>query len=127
MNKEIYSDLVLACTGEALNLIIEAENGDGWGAFQRLEKEYGSASANSQFMVIKALIDLKQTGSVREHVNKFKQLLRRLHEMKITMVDSVVSVMFLRSLKSQYKQFVFFLAGSVGENIPFYHLYLAKN
>ena len=106
MNKEIYSDLVLACTGEALNLIIEAENGDGWGAFQRLEKEYGSASANSQFMVIKALIDLKQTGSVHEHVNKFKQLLRRLHEMKITMVDSVVSVMFLRSLKSQYKQFV---------------------
>ena len=105
MNGEIYSDLIIACGGEALGLIMDAADGDGWGAYSRLEKEYGNASANSQFMVVKALIDLKQKGSIREHINQFKQLLRRLSDMKITMADSVVSVMFLRSLTEQYKQF----------------------
>ena len=104
-NREIYSDLVIACQGEALQLIIDTPEGDGWGAFKSLREAYGNASANSQFMVIKALIDLKQKGAIREHVNAFKQLLRRLNDMKITLVDSVVSVMFLRSLTSQYKQF----------------------
>ena len=105
MNKGIYPDLVIACQGEALQLIIDTPEGDGWGAFKSLREAYGNASANSQFMVIKALIDLKQKGAIREHVNAFKQLLRRLNDMKITLVDSVVSVMFLRSLTSQYKQF----------------------
>ena len=98
-NTLIWSDLVKACTHEAFNIIDESPDQDGKAAFELLVKHYGSASANSQFMSIKAMFRMRQSGGITKHVGEFKSQMRKLADMKVRFDPKVEAVMFLDSLK----------------------------
>lgn len=101
----VWATLIEACEGEALTVVMDAEPADGYDAYRKLEERFGSITVNTQFLALKAFIELKQTKPVAQYVSEWKQHLRTLNEMGIAPNESMTGVMFLMSLSAKFKQF----------------------
>lgn len=105
-NERLWADLVECCVGEASSIVDEAPEGDGRSAYLALQKQYSSDSLNSKFLTIQALFRLKQNTPILKHVTLFKAYLRKLHELNIPLAEDLQQVIFLMTLKEQFKNFV---------------------
>ena len=72
----VWATLIEACEGEALTVVMDAEPADGYDAYRKLEERFGSITVNTQFLALKAFIELKQTKPVAQYVSEWKQHLR---------------------------------------------------
>ena len=107
MNTRLWGALVEACDGEALQVAKRAPNGDGLALWKELEERYESDSMASQLSWIMQLLMLKfTTGAVQTHITKFRQLVLRLAGKGNNFPPAMLAVIFLKSLSSQFQQFV---------------------
>jgi hypothetical protein len=100
-NKELWSEIVEACDGEAASVVRDAEEGDGLDAYEKLKERFQSATATKTAALFQGVLEYKQ-GEVKvaKHVTNWKDLLRKMQaadkDMKLT--NTIVCVLFLKSL-----------------------------
>ncbi len=104
-NKAIWAYIIEACHGEALTVAQQADYGDGRGVYKALTARYGSATVNSRFLAIKALVLYKQCLPIAEHVTEWRKRVSELASMGHTIDTGMEAVMFLMSLESKFQPY----------------------